>query len=89
MFGTLFLTNVVTVAVFGFFFVPALDGETLVVAETSPVCATATEASAREAQRGDRRDQVLAQRVSSSGDGNGEDRAEACSPNGRAYPHTR
>ena len=47
--GTLFLTNVVTFAALGFFFVPALDGETVVVAETSSDCATATEASAMDA----------------------------------------
>ena len=49
MFGTLFLTNVVIFAAFGFFFVPAFVGETDVVAETSWLCATATEASAMEA----------------------------------------
>src|SRR5829696_9041446 len=52
--STLFLMNVVTLAAFGFFFVPALLGVSLVVAvmspSDSPVCATATEASAMEAR---------------------------------------
>ncbi len=45
----LFLTNVEIDVGFGFFLVPALLGATVVVASTSGLCATATEASAMEA----------------------------------------
>src|SRR3954463_276089 len=45
----LFLTNVVTLMDFGFFFVPDFVGETVVVAVTSPLWATATVAMARAA----------------------------------------
>src|SRR4051794_23724287 len=49
VFGTLFLMNVESLIDFGFFFVPCLVGETLVVAVMSESWAMATEASAMEA----------------------------------------
>ena len=84
----LFLTKVVTLAALGFFFVPAFVGETVVVAVTSAVWADGHGGQRDGGERGDRRDQELTQRVSSSGDGelrNCRDRAEGPGLPG-AYP---
>src|SRR3954454_8225617 len=64
----LFLTNVVTLMDFGFFFVPDLVGETLVVAVTSLFWATATVAMARAASAAITAMRYLRKKVSSSGE---------------------
>src|SRR4051812_9925212 len=73
----LFLTNVVTLMDLGFFFVPDLVGETVVVAVTSPLWATATVAMARAASAAITAMRYLRKKVSSSGEMCVQDRGKA------------